>query len=282
MRISNIFLFLWVSVFCFICATPTVIAKNKIPKKNIQITYPLRAIANAPSIATIGIKRDECENTFYVPYIQTNNSITTKANILNRNMQNLGVKFTLNNQKKIFEQYDMSPPYENTFTSLTKGEYTLQTNIVDANKKIIKGLSNQDIATNIGIGDIIIEIGDSVAEGYNGRMFKVSPYTDWLNAPAKSKDNRQYPQCNITSDKFQKISHHVELNNKLSSFFGYPFFILNEGVGGITSSEYLTRMSLSTWQNRIKLLSPNTWLIQLGNNDLPTQDYTNKDRKSGG
>ena len=173
----------------------------------------------------------------------------------------------------------MSPPYENTFTSLTKGEYTLQTNIVDANKKIIKGLSNQDIATNIGIGDIIIEIGDSVAEGYNGRMFKVSPYTDWLNAPAKSKDNRQYPQCNITSDKFQKISHHVELNNKLSSFFGYPFFILNEGVGGITSSEYLTRMSLSTWQNRIKLLSPNTWLIQLGNNDLPTQDYTNNMQK---
>ena len=101
--------------------------------------------------------------------------------------------------------------------------------------------------------------------------YNVSPYTDWTNVPVKSNDNRNYPQCGISSgyyqDHWQEVSHHIPLNNTLENYYGYPVFILNEGVAGITTSGYITRTGLTTWQNRINALQPNKWLIHLGIND---------------
>src|SRR5262249_8970218 len=154
-------------------------------------------------------------------------------------------------------------PFSVTFTDLAKGEYSLDTYVVDADGEVQNGDLYHDEATRIGIGDIYVAIGDSVTEGYDGTAYDVDPYTDWTVAPVRSGDNRNYPQCGISSgyyqDHWQEVSHHIALNDTLSDYFGYPIFILNEGVAGITSSGYVTRSGISSWEERIAALEPNKW-----------------------
>ncbi len=234
----------------------------------ITITSPSRNVSLAPNVATISIQRDECNVAFAIPYIQTNTTLNVAANVVGAGR----VKFVLNegqpNQAVIF---DMDSPFTASFVGLAKGEYRLDAYIVDANQNVIAGVDNHDYATNIGIGDIYVEIGDSIAEGYDGTAYDVPPYTDWFVAPIVSSDHRNYPQCGAAAgfyrDHWQEASHHIDLNNKLSSYFGRPVFVLNEGVAGINSGGYVSRIGTSPWQNRMAALHPNKWLVHLGTND---------------
>jgi hypothetical protein len=238
---------------------------------NILITSPARSVAGAPQMATISIDRQECNSVFSIPYIQTSNVLTVNA--VTRTIPNGdGVVFVLSNSLVgQLVQVSLSPPFSATFTGLAKGEYRLDSYIVDPSNNIVAGELNHDYATNIGIGDIYVAIGDSITEGYDGVAYNTSAYTSWLQAPIASNDSRNFPQCGISSgfyqDHWQEVSHHITLNNKLEAFFGYPIFILNEGVAGGTTNGYLTRMNNAQWQNRIAKLKPNKWLVHLGTND---------------
>ena len=243
------------------------------PFIGITITSPLRQVSAAPQVATISINRNECNTLFYIPYIQTSDALSVSAVVDGSVLPSGGgVKFVLTNtlsQETVL--YDMSLPFAVTFTQLAKGEYTLDTYVVNSSQVVQSGANNHDRATNIGIGDIYVAIGDSVTEGYDGTAYNVLPYTNWTQAPVKSSDNRNYPQCGISSgyyqDHWQEVSHHISLNNKLESYYGYPVFILNEGVAGITSGGYTFRVGFQTWQDRMNALAPNKWLVHLGIND---------------
>jgi lysophospholipase L1-like esterase len=154
---------------------------------------------------------------------------------------------------------------------LAKGEYRLDAYIVDSGANSVPGELNHDYATNIGIGDIYVAIGDSITEGYDGAAYNTPPYTSWLQAPVASHDFRNYPQCGISSgfyqDHWQEVSHHISLNNELEAFYRYPVFILNDGVAAMTTGYYPIRMNTEQWQDRIAALQPNKWLIHLGTND---------------
>ena len=238
---------------------------------NITITTPSRSVAEAPEVATITIDRTECSSTFSIPYIQTSTTLAVESTVSSGPPVGGGVKFVLTKGLTQAVQYDMSAPFSANFTGLAKGEYTLDVYIVDSGQVVQSGSLNHDQATNIGIGDIYVAIGDSITEGYDGTGYDVDPYEDWLSAPIASTDNRNYPQCGPSTgfyrDNWQEASHHISLNNQLESFFDYPVFILNEGFAGITTSGYATRMGLSSWQNRINALDPNKWLVHLGVND---------------
>ena len=182
-----------------------------------------------------------------------------------------GVQFVLD-QGQPSEQtaYSMSEPFQATFTA-AKGEHTLDASIVDAGRQVQSGPGDHDSATRIGIGDVIVAIGDSVTEGYDGTAYNVPPYTSWLEAPIGSADGRNYPQCGIgtgfSRDHWQEASHLVALGSALEQYTGYPVFILNEGVAGFTSGGYLARLSDPAWVARIRALHPDRWMIDLGIND---------------
>ena len=144
----------------------------------------------------------------------------------------------------------MAQPFSATFSGLAKGEYRVDAYIVNSVIKILsRAQLNHDYATQIGVGDIYVAIGDSITEGYDGVAYNVPPYTSWLQAPIASTDYRNYPQCGISSgayqDHWQEASHHITLNDELAAFLGYPVFILNEGFAGITTSGYVSRMGLT-------------------------------------
>lgn len=240
---------------------------------NIVITSPSRDVVSEPNVATLEIDRTECSSVFNIPYIQTSDSLTVTASVEPAALPaGGGVKFVLTDQlANETTIYDLTSSFSATFTNLEKGEYTLDVYIVNSSQVVQSGALNHDTATNIGIGDIFVAIGDSVTEGYDGTAYDVSPYTDWTDAPVTSNDNRNYPQCGISSgyyqDHWQELSHHISLNNVLSDAYEYPVFILNEGVAGITSSGYLARTAVTSWQNRMNALQPNKWILHLGIND---------------
>jgi lysophospholipase L1-like esterase len=238
---------------------------------NVLIIAPAKGVSAAPNVATTSIARQECNTTFFIPYIQTGNSLVVSA-VLGNVPSGAGVKFVLNeNLPGQWAQVVMAAPFRTTFAGLVKGEYRVDAYVVDANQNVISGSLYHDSATQIGIGDIYVAIGDSITEGYDGVAYNVTPYTNWLQAPSASIDYRNYPQCGISTgayhDHWQEASHHIMLNNRLEEFFESPNFILNEGFAGITASGYLARMSDAQWQNRMAALKPNKWLIHLGSND---------------
>lgn len=131
---------------------------------------------------------------------------------------------------------------------------------------------------------VFTAIGDSLTEGYWGRMYD-EPVLGPEDAPPDSisKDRRNFPTPGPTTtihaegQKFMK-SWMPELNDLLAPRLG-PVFIDNEGVGGICSAEYIElmisdkewhiedKLSPRAWRARQELLRPDSWLIHLGVND---------------
>jgi hypothetical protein len=166
---------------------------------NMLILSPNRSVAAAPNVATISIARQECNAVFSVPYIQASNLLTIQTAA--RNVPSGGgVKFVLNeNLPGQIVQFRMAQPFSATFDALAKGEYRVDTYIVDSSQNVVAGQLNHDYATQIGVGDIYVAIGDSITEGYDAIAYNVAPYTNWLQAPMASTDYRNYPQCGISS-----------------------------------------------------------------------------------
>ncbi len=234
-----------------------------------RITTPAKLISTDPNVAT---KKIIDEGTsFYIPYIQTSTTLSVSADKGSTTVPvGGGVKFVLNkglsNEQTLYS-IGGSSPYSVDFTALSKGTYTLDAYIVDSSKVVQTGPSNHDVATQIGIGDIITGIGDSITAGY---PYDFGPVSDWVSAIGLSDpislDNRNYPQEDISSSLY-RMSYLRELNDSLSAHFGYPMFIMNEGYSGYKASDFDSLILTSSWSNRQASLAPNRWLVHLGAND---------------
>ncbi|MDB5238685.1 MAG: putative Alkaline phosphatase [Candidatus Parcubacteria bacterium] len=238
----------------------------------LTITMPARAVAASSSAATISYV-DQRGNTVYVPYIQSNPNLNVAAS---PSVSGLippagGIKFVLNEgQSNEISAYSMAAPYSTTFTGLAKGLYTLDAYVVDSSQTVVVGSNAHDFATNIGIGDIYLAVGDSITKGSNGSGCSASVITNWLQADQTrmSRDSRNYCQWASTGTAAYMKSWMPELNNELEAYYGYPVFIMNEGYSGYTSNNYLTKtMNAADWKARVTKLMPNKAVILLSTND---------------
>lgn len=159
-----------------------------------------------------------------------------------------------------------------SFEVASPGEYELAVNGVDAADRPKWTVTYGPI----GIGAVIAAIGDSITEGYFSPGFKIED----LNLRASrfpqecvSRDGRNFPQFAPTTHTHKPDINCFEswmtrLNDSLSGKWSCPVFVANEGWGGITTAGYLDMMKTSTsWQNRMRFLKPDIWLIHLGVND---------------
>ncbi len=248
----------------------------------IFITTPMKGVAGAPLVATCAMY-DDYTMPFYVPYIQTSTTLSVTASVAAAGLPSSGgVKFVLN-EGLASEQitYDMSSPFTVSFTSLAKAEYTLDAYIVDSSQVVQSGSINHDEATDIGIGDIFVAMGDSITEGYYDTDLGTTPIVDWTSAPAGtvSADYRQFPQHGSFGGHWRE-SFLTDLQDTLVSYYGYPVFIMNDGRAAITSAGFyssyvnsssnVTAYGGVTYQQRITALGVNKYLINLGVNDAYT------------
>lgn len=244
---------------------------NVIPVKAgyIFITSPMKGVAGAPLVATRAIT-DDYTAPFYIPYIQTSTTLSITATVASAGLPSGGgVKFVLNKDLATEQiSYDMSAPFTASFTSLPKAEYTIDVYIIDSNQVVQTAAGNHDQATNLGIGDIILGVGDSITEGYYDTDLGATPIANWTTAPAGtvSNDNRQFPQHGAFSGRW-KEGFLTKLQNALVSYYGYPVFIMNDGKAGITSAGYVSLMSGVGYRSRVTALAPNKALVNLGVND---------------
>ncbi len=128
----------------------------------------------------------------------------------------------------------------------------------------------------IGVGTVIAALGDSITEGYWSRGFQNDPIrltADLFPAQSVSLDGRNFPQyAPTTSIHAPGItcfeSWMTRLNDRLTTAWGTPVFIANEGWGGYTTADYLRLIDTDQqWQERLRRLAPQAWLIHLGVND---------------
>lgn len=245
--------------------------------KPIQIVNPQRSVPLSPLSSTTTFYTDSGQ-PYHIPMIQNNTSLSPKVTtnclvipFLHRVEFNLISGDSFNRRLTKF-----TPPYQVEFYNLPLKEYELKVDLVNLFSILKK--DPDDLAINIGIGNIAVAIGDSVTVGSFTEKENTPIITSWLNAPdsSLSNDRRNFPQFNVLSLTFNK-SFLVSLNNKLAGFFNSPVFLLNEGQGGATTAEYLILMEKDLFKKRQKTLVPNIWLINLGANDalkkIPPENF---------
>lgn len=239
----------------------------------LTITSPARAVAASSSVATLAITNSK-GNIFYIPYIQTSSTLPISATVGSSYVPaGGGVEFLLTNastsrQQSQYVLNNNTSTYTALFTGLAKGTYTLDAYVVNADKIIQTGPADSDEATDIGIGDIITVVGDSIAAGYPVNYGLLS---NWVQTSSSSSipislDGRNYPQEDYLNAQYE-AGFLPELNNLLSAYDGYPVFLMNEGVSGYQASTYDSYMTSTQWVNRETALHPDKWLIELGDND---------------
>ncbi len=242
----------------------------------LTITFPQRSIGLHPTTATRTI-RDQADTglqsggDFTIPYIQTETTFTPEVTVDSGSVPvDGGIKFVLNegqgNERVL---YDMSGtgPYSVSFEALDRGTYTLDTYVVNGSNVVQVGAGKHDTMTGIGIGDIIAVIGDSTTAGL---PYDLDPVYNWTQAGVGelSDDNRNFAQQD-PNDGLYYLSFTKELNNTLSQNYGYPVFIMNEGIGAIETGGYSQYMQNSNdFQSRMTSLKPTKWVIHLGINDV--------------
>ncbi|KKW30060.1 MAG: hypothetical protein UY72_C0024G0007 [Candidatus Uhrbacteria bacterium GW2011_GWD2_52_7] len=231
----------------------------------LTVTSPAASVAGAPNVATLAIEDEG--GTFYIPYIQTSTTLNVAASATSVPVGG-GVEFVLN-EGLAGEQstIDLSSAYTASFSSLAKGEYTLDVYVLQSDGVTRYATASSHVErTDIGIGDIITVIGDSITDGSSGTVNSID-VESWLDADAGtvSADNRQFPQHGVNSGSYNE-GYFTDLNDKMATYYDYPVFFMNEGVSGIRANNYSTTMN-AAWQTRQLALAPNKWIISLGVND---------------
>ena|GEM_PF-2986637 len=170
-------------------------------------------------------------------HLQTSSALTARADAHVQPGQ--GVRFTLNGSAIID---DYSAPYEATFNGLSGDGNQLEVHIIDASGNIVPGIARYDRASQIGIGDYLVALGDSITYGFG----------DDITSDNTSQDGRN------SSAGYTPI-----LADALTAARGRPVAIFNEGIGGENSAQAAARI----WTVVQKHPDAQQFLIMYGAND---------------
>src|SRR5262249_51925161 len=146
--------------------------------------------------------------------LQTATSLQVLANACLDSVANngWGVRFKLDGGTS----FDLhSSPFQVVFTNVTKAEHVLDAFIIDSAGNQISGSATHDQVTQVGVGDYFVAMGDSITFGLG----------DNIPSDDTSADGRN------SGGGYEPV-----LNNLRTSAKGYPQTVINEGVGGSTSS----------------------------------------------
>jgi len=138
---------------------------------------------------------------------------------------------------------DLSAPYACVLTSVKLGEHTLDAFAVNSQGNRIAGPDHRE---RIGVGDILVAVGDSITAGE----------VDDITSDNWSADGRNGPRNGFGG--YEPI-----LNDLLTASGGYPHSIPNEGLPGETTNGAKTCIAEIIARNP----TAKTWLIAYGTND---------------
>ncbi|MHB1001167.1 MAG: SGNH/GDSL hydrolase family protein [Armatimonadota bacterium] len=143
---------------------------------------------------------------------------------------------------------DNIAPYEHIFQSVKAGEHTLDIFIIDPNGQRTDDYVHRN---RIGVGDIIVAMGDSITAGEDDDILT----DNW------SSDGRVGPYVYLNGPEYGGFE--PILTDCLTSIKGYPVVVVKEGIPGALSSAAVTRIG------SILRKYPNarTWILAYGTND---------------
>ncbi len=155
-------------------------------------------------------------------YLQTSSTlqVTAQACLDSNTEPNWGVRFVLDGGAQKID--DHTAPFQATFSNVSKAEHTIDAYVIDSSGNVVSGTGTSDHASQIGIGDYYVTMGDSITAGYG----------DDVAADNTSSDGRN------SGGGYEPV-----LNNLLTAAKGYPQNVVNEGVGGTTSGDGLALVS---------------------------------------
>lgn len=200
-----------------------------------------------------------------IPWIQT--SPTINVSIVS-DQAPYGVLVVLDaNTIRQKSQILTSTPYRTNFNNVEKGIHKINAYILGPNGDVLNTPQTSDMIENVGVGDIITILGDSTSAGATGNIH-VGTVTNCQEAFYKTTDCRTYEQMDgIGGGSLSGFM--IELAQKLSDSLSYPVFIMNEAWSSSNTNHLLQEIfPQSQFQNRLKDLKPNIWLLNLGVNDL--------------
>ena len=156
-------------------------------------------------------------------YLQTGTGLLVRANAFldNTAQSGWGVRFLLDggpsNGGRSFDIY--SPPFETTFTALSKAEHTVDAVLIDKSGKEVSTSDTRDQSIQVGIGNFYVAMGDSTTAAY----------------PTGAGDD--FPADDTSLDGRNTGGGYVPiLNNLLTAKQSTPYTIVNHGFGGTTSA----------------------------------------------
>ena len=156
-------------------------------------------------------------------YLQTGTDLLVRANAFldNTAQSGWGVRFLLDggtsNGGRSFDVY--TPPFETTFTALSKAEHTVDAVLIDKSGMEVSTSDTRDQSIQVGIGNFYVAMGDSITAAY----------------PTGSGDD--YPADDTSLDGRNTGGGYVPiLNNLLTAKQSTPYTIVNHGFGGTTSA----------------------------------------------
>jgi len=239
----------------------------------ISVSKPFRKVASAATTATLTIY-DYVETYVgidHVPYIQTSTTLNVAAIVPASLLPSGGgVKFVLDEGlggETVAYSTGGSETFAHAFTSVPKGDHTLDVYVVNSSNEVQSGAANHDEAIHIGVGDIFMLFGDSTSAGYP--YYDANTVNNWTQATSGnvSTDNRQFPQYDHAGGSQWRKSFLVDLQNAIATNYGYPVLIWNESISGYSTTEVISLLANTNWIKRVSILNPNYWLLDLGIND---------------
>jgi lysophospholipase L1-like esterase len=110
---------------------------------------------------------------------------------------------------------DYTAPYEVNFIGLAQSEHVVDAFVIDSLGTPVAGIATHDQAIQVGIGDYLVAMGDSITEGFGDNIPSDDTSQDGRNS------NAGYPPI---------------LNDLLTATINRPHNVVNEGIGGAKSS----------------------------------------------
>ncbi len=233
-----------------------------------------QALSGVPAVSSIPflLKVNDVKGSYTIPYIQSADTLTLTMDFSKPLAAKAELVLLQEGAPLVAPLVvDVGNPSAK-WGALRPGEYSLKVVGRDASGVVV----TETQYTRIGIGAVLAALGDSITEGYHSQGF----WRDELDLKAShfpeevvSKDGRNYPQFSPTTAKHRPdvncfTSWMPRLNDLLAEKWKRPVFIANEGIGGSTTAGYLDMMKTDAgWQERMRLLKPQLWLIHLGVND---------------